>query len=122
MKKRKKKKFSKAKFKKIISKKIPFKDIKFDHSLIIILLAALILIVAFSVYSHYEIQIPSELYEEIEAETTPLGDECIINADCPQPRCPGVKNMCEKGFCVIQRVAPARETCYDLQVCGNEPC
>lgn len=102
--------------------KILFKDIKFNRSFITILLAILIIILSFIIYSHYTIEIPPEEYEEIIPAIE--GDECITDSDCPQPRCMGMKNLCENGYCIIRQTAPAAVKCIDLKspVCGNGIC
>lgn len=112
-----KKKVSKKR-RKAIAKKTPFKDIKFDRSLIMILLAILIMIFSFIIYSHYSIEIPPK--EEIMY----AGDECVTNSDCPQPRCIGMKNLCENGYCVVRQTGPTTVRCIDLKtpVCGNGVC
>lgn len=95
-----------------------FKDIKFDRSLIMILLAILTIIFSFIIYSHYSIKIPPK------EETMHVGDECITNVDCPQPKCVGMKNLCENGYCVIRQIDSTTVRCIDLKVpvCGNDIC
>lgn len=116
MKKKRKLKSSKPKI-------IPFKDIKFDRSLIMVLLAILILTISFIVYSNYSIQLDLEPDGETVLKT-PQGDECIVNSNCLQPRCPGMKGLCENGYCVVRQIGPSTTKCIDLKtpICGNNIC
>lgn len=95
-----------------------FQDIKFDTSLITVLLAALIILISFLVYSSYSMKTPTEEIEDIL-----FGDECTVDADC-QPRCPGIKGICDRGYCLIEELAKGTVRCIDLQmpVCGNRIC
>ena len=104
-------------------KTIPFKDIKFDHSLIMILLAVLILTVSFIVYSNGSIKLPRGVDEKTVLKI-PQGGECITNSDCLQPRCPGMKGLCENGYCIVRQVSPSTAKCIDLKtpICGNNIC
>jgi len=98
----------------------PFKDIKFDSSFVVILLAVLILILSFIIYSHYGITAPKEVQEE----EIPQGHECTADMDCAQPKCPGMKVICENGFCIVKSIGPIPIKCFDLKVpvCGNGVC
>ena len=100
---------------------IPFKDIKFDRSLVMIFLAALIFLISFILYSSDKI--PIEEYEEFIVEPI-RGDECITDATCPQPRCPGTKGFCENGYCIVRQITPTTVKCFDLKapICGNAVC
>lgn len=101
--------------------------VKFDNSLIMVFLAALILLISFALYSNYNIK---EEYkelaqeEEIIEEPILLGDECTADSDCPQPKCPGMEGKCKNGYCIVRRVSPATTKCFDLKatVCGNKVC
>lgn len=101
----------------------PFKDIKFDRSLIIILLAVLALCLSFVIYSNYNLGLPPETYGEI-TEEVDTGHECTADIDCAQPRCPGVKGVCKNGFCIVKQVSPSTVKCIDLKspICGNNVC
>lgn len=108
-------------------KKKVFRDVKFDSSLILIFLAALILLLSFAIYSKYGIELPDEEYEELLEEIEEItleGDECTIDSDCPQPRCPGMEGMCENGYCIVRQTSPTTTKCFDLNtpVCGNKVC
>ncbi len=97
---------------------LSFQDIRFDSSLIMVLLAALILLISFLVYSNYGLRTPTEETEEVV-----FGSECTADLDC-QPRCPGLKGICDNGYCIIEETAPSTTRCIDLQtpVCGNSIC
>lgn len=101
---------------------IPFRDIKFNKSFILILLAILILVISFILYSNYGTDLKE--YEIIIEKPLPPGDECILDSDCPQPRCPGIKSFCETGYCITREITPSKTRCIDLKipVCGNEIC
>ncbi|MDP2909384.1 MAG: hypothetical protein Q8N77_06290 [Nanoarchaeota archaeon] len=103
--------------------------LKFDYSLIMILLAALIFLISFLVYSYKYPGIPVEEYlqeipEEFIDETILMGDQCLYDADCPQPRCPGMSTVCENGYCITEQTEPVAARCIDLQtpICGNNIC
>lgn len=100
----------------------PFKDIKFNRSLVVILFAILILILSFTIYTHYNLGIPLKEYEETFIE--PSGTECLTNFDCPQPRCPGMEGLCENGYCIVRQTGPTTTKCIDLKmpICGNNIC
>ncbi|MBU4502852.1 MAG: hypothetical protein KKA79_09730 [Nanoarchaeota archaeon] len=97
---------------------IAFKNIKFNKGLFTVFLAILILLLAFLLSSDYILRITPEV------ESTVQGDECILTSDCPQPRCPGVKNICRDGYCLIWIESPSAAKCIDLKVpiCGNDIC
>lgn len=108
-------------------KKKRLTDVKFDSSLILVFLAALILLLSFAIYSKYGLEMPDEEYEELLEEiegVTPEGDECTTGSDCPQPRCLGMEGKCENGYCIVRQTSPTTTKCFDLQatVCGNKVC
>ncbi len=111
----------KKRAKKISKLKVPkpSEDIKFDRPLVFVLSAALIMLLCFVVY-HYKTNMPQEFPEE----TLFLGDECTIDMDCLQPKCPGMEGICEDGYCIIQQTGPTAAKCIDLSapVCGNDIC
>lgn len=98
----------------------PLQNVRFDKSLIMILLAALILLISFLLYTNYNIKTSTETTEE----EIIFGSECTVDADCPQPRCPGMKGVCDSGFCIIGQISPSATRCIDLQttLCGNNIC
>lgn len=97
----------------------PFKDIKFDRSLIIILLSILIIISSFIIYINQEPPLEKFPVKDISFPKK----ECDVNSDCPQPKCPGIENQCKNGYCIIKHLTPTKTVCYDLNVCGkNKPC
>lgn len=104
--------------------KIPFKDVKFDHSFVMILLGVLVLLLAFMIYSHYGLQLPERQEKPVIEEPELLGEECIEDSECQQPRCPGIKALCENGYCILRKISPTTTKCFDLKVpvCGNGVC
>jgi len=120
---KKKKKAKKISQAKRIAQKLSFDDVRFDHSLVMVFLAALVFLISFLVYSSYDL-VPIEEYELAIEEPLPPGDECVTDSTCPQPRCPGVKGFCENGYCVVRQVAPSAVKCFDLKapICGNNVC
>jgi len=55
---------------------------------------------------------------------TILVNECVVDADCPQYRCPGVLASCISGFCKPVDIKGEVTRCIDLKnpVCGNSVC
>jgi len=104
-------------------KKKVFKDVQFNNSLMIVFLAALVLLIAFALYSK-NVNLPIEELEKIAEEIQPSGDECITSTDCPQPRCFGMDNICKNGYCIIIQTSPSATRCFDLKtpICGNDVC
>lgn len=99
--------------------------LKFDYSLIMILLAALIFLISFLVYNYKYPGVPVEEYvQEITGEETPTGNQCTDESDCPHPRCPGMSTVCENGYCITEQTGHAAARCIDLQtpICGNNIC
>ncbi len=107
------------KVKKLVAPK-PLQNVRFDSSLIMVLLAALILLISFLIYSNSSMKTPTETIEEENF----FGSECTVDSDCPQPRCPGMKGVCEGGYCIIKQTGPSTAKCIDLQttLCGNDIC
>ncbi len=107
------------KVKKLVAPK-PLQNVRFDSSLIMILLAALILLISFLIYSNSNMKTPTETIEEEDF----FGSDCTVDLDCPQPRCPGMKGLCENGYCRIEQISPSATRCIDLQttLCGNSIC
>lgn len=105
--------------KKLVAPK-PLQNVRFDSSLIMILLAALILLISFLIYSNSSMKTPTETIEEENV----FGSECTVDSDCPQPRCPGMKGLCENGYCRIEQISSSATRCIDLQttLCGNRVC
>lgn len=54
----------------------------------------------------------------------PQVNECVVDADCPQYRCPSVRPSCIDGFCKPVDLKGEVTRCIDLQrpVCGNNVC
>jgi len=99
------------------------KSITFDKGLFTAFVAALVLIVAFLAYSHY-VSKPTG-FEDVEQIMEELnGDECVKDSDCPQPRCPGVRSVCDDGYCYFMQAASPPVKCIDLRtpICGNGIC
>ena len=107
------------KVKKLVAPK-PLQNVRFDSSLIMILLAALILLISFLLYSNSSMKTPTETINEGNV----FGSECTVDSDCPQPRCLGMKGLCENGYCTIEQISPSATICIDLQttLCGNSIC
>ena len=99
-------------------RKTVLKDVQFDRPLFIVFVAALILLLSLVIYSKYGINI-----QETQQTINP-GNECLIDSDCPQVRCPGMKSTCENGFCVVRKTDPNAPRCIDLKnpLCGNGIC
>ena len=96
-------------------------EIRLVSSAVLILIVAAIL--AYTMQNEElsldEIDVTEPDFEDVEDIT--LGSECNSALDCPQPRCPGVRALCNNGFCIIEGSA---SRCIDLKmpVCGNGIC